>query len=195
MVLFVQTEDAILHGAIPLVEQLVLGGSVTRYVVRVLIVLDAATAMPAAAMTVSAISASNTTILRIRCLLPFAQAATKQPCLSLLLKLRLFTPVADPAHPPNEVFFTPEHFFLLRSLRSHLRLVEVSRLGSEENHPSPLMDTRDRGAGGRINPRTCWSRSAQGCSPRERPCYFRPSLCISSKRASKISSRCTLRSG
>ena len=58
-------------------EQVVLGGSVTRYVVRVLIVLDAATAMPAAAMTNSAIGASKITILRIRCLLPFAQAATK----------------------------------------------------------------------------------------------------------------------
>jgi hypothetical protein len=33
--------------------------------------------MPAAAMTVSAVGASNTTILRIRCLLPFVQAATK----------------------------------------------------------------------------------------------------------------------
>jgi hypothetical protein len=76
MVLSVQTEDEVLHGAIPLVEQVVLGGSVTWYVVRVLIVLDAATAMPAAATTVSATSASNTTILRIRCLLPFAQAAT-----------------------------------------------------------------------------------------------------------------------
>ncbi len=76
MVLSVQTEDEVLHGAIPLVEQVVLGGSVTWYVVRVLIVLDAATAMPAAAPTVSATSASNTTILRIRCLLPFAQAAT-----------------------------------------------------------------------------------------------------------------------
>jgi len=59
------------------VEQVVLGGAVTSYVVRVLIVLDAATAMPAGAMTVSAKSASNITILRIRCLLPFAQAATK----------------------------------------------------------------------------------------------------------------------
>jgi hypothetical protein len=59
------------------VEQVVLGGAVTRYVVRVLIVLDAATAMPAGAISVSAISASNTTILRIRCLLPFAQAAKK----------------------------------------------------------------------------------------------------------------------
>ena len=76
MVLSVQTEDEVLHGVIPLVEQVVLGGSVTWYVVRVLIVLDATTAMPAAATTVSAISASNTTILRIRCLLPFAQAAT-----------------------------------------------------------------------------------------------------------------------
>jgi len=75
MVLSVQTEDEVLHGVIPLVEQVVLGGSVTWYVVRVLIVLDATTAMPVAATTVSAISASNTTILRIRCLLPFAQAA------------------------------------------------------------------------------------------------------------------------
>ena len=76
MVLTVQTEDEVLHGVIPLVEQVVLDGSVTWYVFRVLIVLDATTAMPAAATTVSALSASNTTILRIRCLLPFAQAAT-----------------------------------------------------------------------------------------------------------------------
>lgn len=71
MVLSVHTEDAGLHGAglhgtVGLHEQDVLGGSVTRHVVADLIVLDAATAVPAATMTVPAISASNNTILRIR---------------------------------------------------------------------------------------------------------------------------------
>ena len=66
MVLSVHTEDVVLHGAVLLVEQDVLVGSVTRHVVADLIVLDAATAMPAATMTVPAISASNNTILRIR---------------------------------------------------------------------------------------------------------------------------------